>query len=217
MSTGNQRYGYTEPKAWPQVEAEAEQAPRAVMTIGHRQTITSCSDDAALLLGLDMAQLFNQPLRSVPAPLRRAIRQTMTSGRGVENRDVEFTTATGQKKEVRLSTVPGRAGKKPRPLTVVLQDLSAKTKHDRSLQWLDRLSSLGSLSITMAHEIKNALVAVKTFLDLLADKHQDTELAGLALREIRRIESIVGTVLDYAVPRSRAAGPVRLHDVLERT
>jgi signal transduction histidine kinase len=69
----------------------------------------------------------------------------------------------------------------------------------------------------MAHEIKNALVAVKTFLDLLAEKHQDTELAEVALREIRRIESIVGSVLNYAVPRTRAAGAVRLHEVIEHT
>lgn len=189
----------------------------AVLTIGPRQTITSCSDDAALLLGLDLSQLSNQPLRRVPAPLRRAIRQTLTSGKAIKKRDVEFTTAAGQKKAVRVSTLPRRLGPKPRPLTVVLQDLSGITGHERSLRWLDRLSKLGSLSTTMAHEIKNALVAVKTFLDLLAEKNQDAELADVARREIRRIESLVLSVLNYSVPRAQAAGPVHVHEVLDHT
>lgn len=189
----------------------------AVLTIGPRRTITSCSDDAALLLGLNLSQLSNQPLRRVPAPLRRAIRQTLTSGKAIKKRDVEFTTAAGQKKAVRVSTLPRRLGPKPRPLTVVLQDLSGITGHERSLRWLDRLSKLGSLSTAMAHEIKNALVAVKTFLDLLAEKNQDVELADVARREIRRIESLVLSVLNYSVPRSHATGPVHVHQVLDHT
>jgi signal transduction histidine kinase len=189
----------------------------AVLTIGPRQTITSCSDDAALLLGLDLSQSSNQPLHRVPAALRRAIRQTLTSGKAIKKRDVEFTTAGGQKKAVRVSTLPRRVGRKPRPLTVVLQDLSGIASHERSLRWLDRLAKLGSLSTTMAHEIKNALVAVKTFLDLLAEKHQDTELADVARREIRRIESLVLSVLNYSAPRSRAVGPVHVHEVLDHT
>jgi signal transduction histidine kinase len=201
----------------PPTGIAAGQVAGAILTIGPRQTITSCSDDAALLLGLDLSQASNRPLRRVPAPLRRAIRQTLTSGKAIKKRDVEFTTAAGQKKAVRVSTLPRRLGRKPRPLTVVLQDLSGITSHERSLRWLDRLSKLGSLSTTMAHEIKNALVAIKTFLDLLAEKHQDTELAEVARREIRRIESLVLSVLNYSVPRSRAAGPVHVHEVLEHT
>jgi signal transduction histidine kinase len=214
---GNQQSGPTELHGLLLPESGAELASSAVLTIGPQQKITSCSDDAAHLLGLDLSQLTNQTLRRVPEPLRRAIRQTITSGKAIQKRDVEFTTPAGQKKAVRLSTVPGRKGRKPGPLTVVLQDLSVITRHERSLRWLDRLASLGSLSTTMAHEIKNALVAVKTFLDLLAEKHQDTELAEVARREIRRIESIVGTVLNYAAPRPRAAGIVRLHEVIEHT
>lgn len=212
MSMDSQRLGAALPTGFA-----ATQVAGAVLTIGPRQIITSCSDDAALLLGLDLSQLSNQPLRRVPAPLRRAIRQTLSSGKPIKKRDVEFTTAAGQKKAVRVSTLPRRSGRKPRPLTVMLQDLSAISGHERNLRWLDRLSKLGSLSTAMAHEIKNALVAIKTFLDLLTEKNQDTELAEIARSEIRRIESLVLSVLNYSVPRSRASSPVHVHEVLEHT
>ncbi len=41
---------------------------------------------------------------------------------------------------------------------------------------LDRLANLGMLSAGMAHEIKNGMVAVKTFVELLLEKHRDVEL-----------------------------------------
>src|SRR5665213_2950663 len=41
------------------------------------------------------------------------------------------------------------------------------------MQRLDRLANLGMLSAGMAHEIKNGMVAIKTFVDLLLEKNQD--------------------------------------------
>jgi signal transduction histidine kinase len=67
----------------------------------------------------------------------------------------------------------------------------------------------------MAHEIKNALVAVKTFVDLLLKQNQEAELAALASREIRRIDSIVSQMLRFAGPAKPTFAPVRLHDILE--
>ena len=52
---------------------------------------------------------------------------------------------------------------------------SAPTSAEK-MQRLDRLANLGMLSAGMAHEIKNGMVAIKTFVDLLLEKNQDAEL-----------------------------------------
>jgi signal transduction histidine kinase len=69
----------------------------------------------------------------------------------------------------------------------------------------------------MAHEIKNALVAVKTFVDLLLDRNREAELTETVRREMQRIESIVRQMLKFAGPARPLFSPVRLHDVLDHS
>src|SRR5258708_6194282 len=68
------------------------------------------------------------------------------------------------------------------------------------MQRLDRLANLGLLSAGMAHEIKNGMVAVKTFVDLLLEKNQDAELGEVVRHELERINAIVTQMLRMATP-----------------
>ena len=58
----------------------------------------------------------------------------------------------------------------------------------------------------MAHEIKNGMVAIKTFVDLLAQKNPEAELTEVVGRELQRIN--LDCVADAAVRRAEA-GDVR--------
>jgi signal transduction histidine kinase len=98
--------------------------------------------------------------------------------------------------------------------------LSTTARHQRieeGLVRLNRLSSLGLLSAGAAHEIKNALVAGKAFIDLLLEKHQDSELAEIVRRELARIDAIVSQILHYSSPAPRSSGPVDVHEVLDHS
>ena len=68
----------------------------------------------------------------------------------------------------------------------------------------DRLSSLGSLTATLAHEIRNPLVTIKTFLDLVPERYKDKEFRGnflkLTTSELARITKLVSDLLDFAKP-----------------
>lgn len=86
-----------------------------------------------------------------------------------------------------------------------------------ALRRLDRLASLGTLSASMAHEVRNAFVAVKTFIDLLIEQDPDTELAGLVHREMRRIDSLVAQMLRFAAPVVPDRRIISLHTTLEHT
>src|SRR5882724_8188135 len=66
------------------------------------------------------------------------------------------------------------------------------------LQRLDRLANLGMLSAGMAHEIKNGMVAIKTFVDLLLEKDQDAELGEVVRHELQRINAIATQMLRIA-------------------
>jgi len=64
----------------------------------------------------------------------------------------------------------------------------------------DRLASLGTLAASMAHEVKNALVSVRTFIDLLLEKDPGAELGQLVRRELDRIQCLVTNTLKFAGP-----------------
>jgi signal transduction histidine kinase len=85
------------------------------------------------------------------------------------------------------------------------------------MQRLDRLANLGMLSAGMAHEIKNGMVAIKTFVDLLLEKNQDTELGEVVRHELQRINAIVTQMLRIAAPGPAAFKTVRVHEVLDHS
>lgn len=75
---------------------------------------------------------------------------------------------------------------------------------DADLQRLDRLAALGDLVAEIAHEVRNPLVSVKTFLHLLPDRLDDPDFRvrflGVVTEEVRRIEALLDTVLAQARP-----------------
>jgi signal transduction histidine kinase len=86
---------------------------------------------------------------------------------------------------------------------------------DENLQRLDRLANLGTLSAGIAHEIKNALVPIKTFVQLVIEKSDDRDLAIAVERELKRIDSMVSQMLRFAAPKPATFTAVQVHDVLE--
>ncbi len=86
---------------------------------------------------------------------------------------------------------------------------------EQNMRRLDRLASLGLLSAGVAHEIKNGLTAIQTFVELLMQKGEDRELAGVVGREMKRIDSLVSQMLRFAAPGRNASSSVHVHDLLD--
>jgi len=86
-----------------------------------------------------------------------------------------------------------------------------------NLRRLDRLANLGLVSASVAHEIKNGLVAITTFIEVLLEKGDDREMAEVVGRELKRIDSLVTQMLRFAAPRPTAPASVNLHHLLDRS
>jgi two-component system sensor histidine kinase HydH len=84
-------------------------------------------------------------------------------------------------------------------------------KHFRErLAQLEKLATVGLYTSSIAHEIKNALVGVKTCVQLAAE----SELGPLANREVMRIEALVNLLSQYVSKNRQNFTPVALNEVI---
>jgi two-component system, NtrC family, sensor histidine kinase HydH len=90
-------------------------------------------------------------------------------------------------------------------------DLSA------NLRRLDRLANVGLVSASVAHEIKNGLVAISTFVELLALKSDDKEMAAVVSKELHRINALVTQMLRFAAPKPATFGKMHAHELLDHS
>jgi signal transduction histidine kinase len=75
---------------------------------------------------------------------------------------------------------------------------------------LEKLATVGLFTSSIAHEIKNALVGVKTCVQLAAG----SELGPLANREVMRIESLVNLLSQYVSKNQQTFTRVKLNEVV---
>jgi signal transduction histidine kinase len=77
-------------------------------------------------------------------------------------------------------------------------------KSQNILRRSDRLASLGTLIASLAHEIRNPLVSIKTFTQLLPERLDDREFRDYFLKvasgEIDRLTSLINELLGFAKP-----------------
>ena len=90
---------------------------------------------------------------------------------------------------------------------VVFQDITEIKALEEKLRQADRLAALGTLSAGLAHEIKNPLSAIKTFVQLLPKKVENPsfmEKFNITVpREIDRINHLVEDLLELTRRRTR--------------
>jgi signal transduction histidine kinase len=96
--------------------------------------------------------------------------------------------------------------------------LTADLEHARTLlQRADRLSALGTLAAGVAHEIRNPLVSVRTFIQLLPERVDDeefrTSFRELALKEIERICELITDLLAFSRPTPAEREPANLNEI----
>ena len=103
---------------------------------------------------------------------------------------------------------------------LVFQDLTERKKFEAEVRRVDRLASVGTLAAGLAHEIKNPLVAIQTFTQLLPERYDDSEFrdqfAAVVINEVTRINDLVHNMLNLARPRNEIPAEVQIHDVLDQ-
>jgi PAS domain S-box-containing protein len=192
-----------------------------VIAAGVDERITVFNNEAGQITGIDPKDILDRSIDDLPAPVRDALRETLQTGQSRErNEQIVQSGAEDIAARVSTSIFHGQEGEVLGAL-MVLTDVTALKRLETQIRRSDRLASLGTLSAGMAHEIKNPLVSIKTFAQLLPERYNDSEFrdtfSNLIGHEIDRIDSLVNQLLRFARPAKPHLEPSHVHDILEKS
>ncbi|HKP02084.1 MAG TPA: ATP-binding protein [Chthoniobacterales bacterium] len=202
-------------------ETLLENLTTGVIAAGADECVTVFNNEAGQITGLDPRDLIDDSIDRLPAGLRQILSDTLRTGDRQENGEL-IVPLDDHNAIVRASSsiFHGEQGEMLGAL-VVLTDITALKRLELQIRRSDRLASLGTLSAGMAHEIKNPLVSIKTFAQLLPERYQDSDFrdtfSNLIGHEIDRIDSLVNQLLRFARPAKPVLKPMHVHDVLEKS
>jgi signal transduction histidine kinase len=103
-------------------------------------------------------------------------------------------------------------------LASIIESALERAHFSVKAQHAEQLATVGLLGASLAHEIRNPLVSIKTFVQLLPTHHHDPAFREKFFRlighEVDRIDRLTVQLLELASPRAYQAEKMELHPVL---
>lgn len=217
MSARSQQFATDSDEGFNLVPALRDCLSPGVIVINRHKQMISCSPEAERMFALPSGKTANAPLAILPLEIQNIATEVLAHRKSQNVSELAISSSPQPIRKFQVNALPIGLGPAEILVVLTLTDISGFTRLQQSVERLDRLATAGTLAAGMAHEIKNALVAVKTFVELLLEKNKDAELAEIVGREISRVNAIVRQLLKFGGTTRPERAPVRLHDVLEHS
>ena len=166
---------------------------------------------AEQILGIPSSDVINKPAEAVGSRLAASLRDTLESNTPVPlQRWIDPNTRRS------LSVETRRLVDQHTPLgaVAVVQDLTGEESLRQKQELVDRAAFWTDLAAGMSHEIRNPLVAIKTFAQLLPERFDDPnfrkDFNEIVVQEIDRLDRIITQINDFAHPPELSMKPLDL-------
>jgi PAS domain S-box-containing protein len=167
-----------------------------VITVGSRGRISVTNKAAEQFTGLSAEALRGRGTEQLPPVLARLIEATLEDGQSRSQVEIALPDQVGQMVPLMCTASPLR---NPQGALVgavaVFSDLSRLRELERERRRAERLASMEAIASGMVHEIRNPLVAIKTFTQLLPTRFNDPgfrdTFSRVAGREIARVDDLL--------------------------
>jgi signal transduction histidine kinase len=191
------------------------------ITIDAAGRVTRFNRRAEQVLELSLGDVLGEDLRVLPSPLGDLLYETMRGGRELRLVEVELPRRQ-LTLELSTSRILDAAGA-PCGAVMLLDDPTPRHKLHRERQASQTLDLLNRVLLRVTDEIKNPLVSIYTFLELLPHRYEDPEFRETFLavvgKDTQRLISLVDKLITLAGDRDYKVDfcDLRelLHDALE--
>jgi PAS domain S-box-containing protein len=185
--------------------------PPGIVATDEDGVIRWFSPMAEQILGLPSSDVINKPAEAVGSRLAASLRDTLESKTPVPpQRWIDPNTRRSLSVETRR-LVDQRT---PLGAVAVVQDLTGEESLRHKQELVDRAAFWTDLAAGMSHEIRNPLVAIKTFAQLLPERFDDPDFRKsfneIVVQEIDRLDKIITQINDFAHPPELSMKPLDL-------
>jgi len=172
---------------------------------------------AEQILGASSADVIDRPVEAAGSRLAALMRDTIDSKTNLPAQQwVDPNTRRSLSVETRrLTDHHASLG-----AVAVVQDLTMQDNLRQKQELLERSAFWTDLAASMSHEIRNPLVAIKTFAQLLPERFDDADFRKdfneIVVQEIDRLDKIITQINDFAHPPELVMKPLDLHGPVNR-
>ncbi|MCG6916050.1 MAG: PAS domain S-box protein [Deltaproteobacteria bacterium] len=103
----------------------------------------------------------------------------------------------------------------------VIRDITERKKVEEILQRAEQMKMVGEWATGLVHEIKNPLAGIKGSVEMLASdasmEEEDRAIITQAVDEIKRIEMLLKSLLNFAKPPKPQLTLVDINDILDKS
>jgi signal transduction histidine kinase len=196
-------------------EGILEHMSSGVVTIGADERVSTLNRRGAQILDLDPRTAIGQDLRVLPSPLGDMLYETLTSGRARPREEIRLALR-GLWLEV--STYPVR-GDEAMGAVLVFEDLTAQKDLAAQKREAEQFELLTRVIARIADEIKNPLVSINTFMELIRDNFDDPEFrshfSSIVGRDVRRLVQVFEKLTGLVSHGELNFGNVDVHTVVD--
>jgi len=193
-----------------------------VVAVGAKGKITLFNRTAERLTGVPASSAKGQRVKDLPHALAGCLEGTLADGEPRSQIEFSLPDAAGQLVPLVCSTsglvTPG--GQLVGAVAAV-NDISHLKELEHEKRRAERLGSIEAIAAGLVHEIRNPLVAVKTFSQLLPTKYNDPEFretfSRTTGREIRRIDNLLTRFRTLVSASSQPIEPVDVTEPIRHT
>jgi two-component system, NtrC family, sensor histidine kinase HydH len=101
---------------------------------------------------------------------------------------------------------------------ILLRDITELQHLKKEVLRKERLASLGSLAAGVAHEIRNPLGSIKGFATYFKERYKDVpedrRTADIMIKEVERLNRVIGQLLEFARPMSLTQKQVNMKETI---
>ncbi|KQU27145.1 hypothetical protein ASG65_00820 [Bacillus sp. Leaf13] len=168
--------------------------------------ITSCNAKASDILNISAENILN--LRNYPTLIRlfNSSYQENEEKNGTNYFQVLVLNEESERKVISYTVHKMYSSEEIQTgFLLSMNDETEKKLLEKKLVTQEKLHALGQLVAGVAHEIRNPLTSIKTFIDLLPSKYENPQFRQVLMEhlptEVNRLNAIVTDLIDYARPR----------------
>ncbi len=193
-----------------------------VVAVGPKGRVRLFNRAAEGLLGLSAEAVRGRLVDELPAPVAQSLRAAVRDGQPRPQVEFALPDAAGQLVPLVCSASPllGPQGQ-PAGAVAVISDLSHLKELEQERRRAERLASIEAIASGMVHEVRNPLVAIKTFAQLLPARGVDPEFretfASTANREIGRIDELLNRFRTLSSASRQPMEPLDISEPLGHT